>query len=325
MYGKIIGLGSYLPPKIMTNDDLAKIVETNDEWITERTGIKQRHVADGIEDKASTMAIKAALAAIEDAGVDGKDVDLIVCASTTPDLVFPSLACMVQGAIGAPDTCGCFDVNSACPGWLAALNTVTGFIESGNSKLALVIGAEKLTNYVDWEDRGTCILFGDGAGAAVLKSTEDGAPNRFIMKSNVNKGACLHCENMKQPARFEEEGFMKSTNMFMNGREVFKFVATEVPQLVNELAAKCEIDLADVDYFVFHQANQRIIEAAAKRLEIPIEKFPMNIQFTGNTSTASIPMLLSEMKKDGRLKPGMKLVFASFGGGLTWNANYIEY
>ncbi|MBO4242392.1 MAG: ketoacyl-ACP synthase III [Clostridiales bacterium] len=321
--GKIIGLGSYLPPKILTNDDLSKIVDTNDEWITERTGIKRRHIADAVEDKASTMACKAALAAIEDAGISGSEIDLIVAASTTPDVVFPSIACCVQGAVGA-DGCACFDVNSACPGFIAAYNTAQSYIESGNAKTVLVLGAECLTNFVDWEDRGTCILFGDGAGAAVLRA-EEGMKNSFIMKASMNRGACLHCEAMKQPKRVDEEGFLKSTFMYMQGREVFRFVVTEVPALIDELSKKYEFDLGEVDHFVFHQANRRIIEATAKKLGVSLEKFPMNIQDTGNTSSASIPILLTQMKKEGKLKKGDKIVMSSFGGGLTWGANYFEY
>lgn len=322
--GKIIGLGSYLPPKVLSNDDLSKMVETNDEWITERTGIKRRHIADGIEDKSSTMAIKAAKAAVEDAGIDPKDIDLIVAASTSPDVVFPSVAVCVQEALGCTEDVGCFDVNSACPGWIAAFNTVQGFIESGNSKLALVIGTETLSNYVDWNDRGTCILFGDGAGAAVLRA-EEGKKNELIMRSSGKRGVCLHCENRKQPKRYDEEDFEQSTFFYMAGRDVFRFAITEVPKLIQDLAAKYNFSLDEVDYFILHQANARIIESTAKKLGIDIAKFPMTLQETGNTSSASIPSLLSTMKKDGRLKKGMKLVLASFGGGLTWDANYIEY
>ena len=322
--GKIIGLGSYFPPKVLTNDDLSQMVETNDEWITERTGIKSRHIADGVEDKSSTMAVKAALAAVEDAGIDPKDIDLIVAASTTPDLVFPSIAVCVQEALGCSEDVGCFDVNSACPGWIAAFNTAQGFIESGNSRLALVVGTETLSNYVDWSDRGTCILFGDGAGAAVLRA-EEGQKNMMIMRSSGKRGACLHCENRKQPNRYDEVGFEQSTYFYMAGREVFRFAITEVPKIIKDLSAKYDFNLDDVDYFILHQANARIIEATAKKLNIDIEKFPMTLQETGNTSSASIPALLSAMKKDGRLKKGMKLVLASFGGGLTWDANYIEY
>ena len=322
--GKIIGLGSYLPPKLLTNDDLSKMVETNDEWITERTGIKQRHIADGIEDKSSTMAIKAAKAAAEDAGIDPKDIDLIVAASTTPDLLFPTMATSVQEALGCTEDVGCFDVNSACPGWIAAFNTVQGFIESGNSKLALVVGTETLSNFVDWTDRGTCILFGDGAGAAVLRA-EEGKKNEMIMRSSGKRGVCLHCENRKQPKRYDEEDFEQSTYFYMAGRDVFRFAITEVPRIIRDLSSKYGFSLDEVDYFILHQANARIIEATSKKLGIDISKFPMTLQETGNTSSASIPSLLSVMKKDGRLKKGMKLVLASFGGGLTWDANYIEY
>ncbi len=322
--GKIIGLGSYLPPKLLTNDDLSKMVETNDEWITERTGIKQRHIADGIEDKSSTMAIKAAKAAVEDAGIDPKDIDLIVAASTTPDLLFPTMATSVQEALGCTEDVGCFDVNSACPGWIAAFNTVQGFIESGNSKLALVVGTETLSNFVDWTDRGTCILFGDGAGAAVLRA-EEGKKNEMIMRSSGKRGVCLHCENRKQPKRYDEEDFEQSTYFYMAGRDVFRFAITEVPRIIRDLSSKYGFSLDEVDYFILHQANARIIEATSKKLGIDISKFPMTLQETGNTSSASIPSLLSVMKKDGRLKKGMKLVLASFGGGLTWDANYIEY
>lgn len=325
--GKIVGLGSYLPPKIMTNDDLAKIVETNDEWITERTGIKRRHIADAIEDKPSTMACKAALEAIKDAGIDPSEIDLIVAASTTSDVVFPSIACYVQGAVGASEDVACFDVNSACPGFIAAYNTAQGFIESGNSKCALVLGAECLTNFVDWEDRGTCILFGDGAGCAVLKATEvdESEKNKFIMRSSVMRGDCLHCEASKQPKRYEEEGFLKSTNMYMAGREVFRFVVTEIPKLVEDLSNKYGFDVNEVDHFVFHQANLRIIEATAKKLQVPMEKFPLTIADTGNISSASIPVLLTQMKKEGKLKKGDKIIMSSFGGGLTWGANYFIF
>lgn len=322
--GKIIGLGSYFPTNVVTNDDLANVVETNDAWIQERTGIKQRNIADGVNEKTSTMAVKAALEAVKDAGIDPKDIDLIVTASTSPDMIFPSLSTTIQDAIGATEECGCFDVNSACPGWLAAFNTVQGFIESGNSKLALVVGAECLSNVTDWTDRGTCILFGDGAGAAVLRA-EEGKRNEFIMRSSGKRGECLIMESAKQPRRLEEEGFEKKTVIYMAGRDVFRFAVTEVPKLIKDLSEKYSFDLADVDYFILHQANARIIEATAKKLEISLDKFPMTIEKTGNTSSASIPALLTEMKKNGQLKKGMKLVFASFGGGLTWNANYIEY
>lgn len=325
MTGRIIGLGSYIPKKVVTNDDFAKILDTSDEWITERTGIKERHIADHITEKPSTMAVEAAKKAIEDAGIDPKDIDLIVTACTTPDLVIPSMSCVVQEAIGASENCGCFDVNSACPGFVAAFNTVQSFIESGNSKVALCIGSECNSNFANYEDRGTCILFGDGAGAAVLKADEDAKRNEFIMRSSGARGGCLHCEAARQPDRWEEEGFKTATSFYMQGREVFKFAVTEVPQIIKDLSEKYSFDLEEIDYFILHQANARIIEATAKKLGISRDKFPMNIMNYGNISSASIPILLWEMKQDGRLKPGMKLVLASFGAGLTWDANYIVY
>ncbi len=324
MTGRIIGLGSFLPEKILTNDDLAQFVETNDEWIRERTGITQRHISDPVNEKTSIMACKAAVMAVKDAGIDPHDIDLIVTASTTPDLVFPSLSCTVQEAVGATEECGCFDVNSACPGWVAAFNAAESFIESGNAGLVLVVGAECPSNFLDWTDRGICILFGDGAGAAVLKAS-DGKRNEFIMRTSCIRGRCLRCENARQPYRRDEEGFEKATTFNMNGREVFRFAVTEVPKIITDLSAKYNFSLDDVDMFVLHQANARIIEATSKKLKIPIEKFPMNIQYTGNTSSASIPILMKELKDSGRLKSGMKLVMASFGAGLTWDANYIEF
>ena len=227
--------------------------------------------------------------------------------------------------MGVTENCGCFDVVCACPGFIVAFNTVQGFIESGNSKLALVIGTECNSNFANYEDRGTCILFGDGAGAAVLKA-EDIKRNEFIMRSSGYRSDCLRCEAARQPDRWEEEGFKTATAFYMQGREVFKFAVSEVPQIIKDLAEKYSFDLEnDVDYFILHQANARIIEATAKKLGIDRAKFPMNIMNYGNVSSASIPMLLAEMKQDGRLKPGMKLVLASFGAGLTWDANYIVY
>ena len=324
MTGRIIGLGSYIPKKVVTNDDFAKILDTSDEWITERTGIKERHIADHVTEKPSTMAVEAARKAVEDAGIDPKDIDLIVTASTASDSVIPALSCIVQRELGVSENCGCFDVVCACPGFIVAYNTVQSFIETGNSKLALVIGTECNSNFANFEDRGTCILFGDGAGAAVLKA-EDIKRNEFIMRSSGYRGDCLTCQAARQPDRWEEEGFKELTSFAMQGREVFKFAVTEVPLIIKDLAEKYNFSLDEIDYFILHQANARISEATAKKLGVSRDKFPMNIMNYGNISSASIPILLWEMKKDGRLKPGMKLVLASFGAGLTWDANYIVY
>ena len=321
--GKIIGLGSYLPPKTLTNDDLAKIVDTNDEWITERTGIKSRRVSDGIEDTSSAMASKAAKAALDDAGIDASDLDMIVVACTTPDKLFPAMSFYVQKAIGA-DGCTCFDVNSACPGFVTAYNIAQNFIENGVVKTALVIGSETLTNIVDYTDRGTCILFGDGAGAMVLRAGE-GRKNAAILKSSTTSMECLYCETMKQPKKLSDPAFEKETYLHMNGRDVFRFVVSTLPASMQELLDREGVSAEEVDHYVFHQANKRIIEATAKKLNVPIEKFPMNIEETGNTSSASIPILLTKMKKEGVLKKGDKVMMASFGAGLNWGVNYFEY
>ena len=324
MIGKIIGIGAYLPEKVLTNDDMAKIVETNDEWITERTGIKQRHIANGVDETTTYMASEAAKRAIEDAGIDPNEIELIIVASTSPDMAFPSLACNVQAAIGI-DGCACFDMNSACPGWITAYNTAQSFIEAGHIKTALVVGAECLSNFMDWEDRGTCILFGDGAGATILQADGNNDTNMYLLKGSGKRGGCLFAQTRKQPKKYDDPNFEKSTFINMDGKEVFKFAVSEVPAIINELAQKYDIDLNEVDHFILHQANKRIIEAAAKKLGMPIEKFPMNIQDTGNTSSASIPILLRKMKDEGTLVHGQKIIMSSFGGGLTWGANYLIY
>ena len=324
MIGKIIGLGSYLPEKVVSNDDLSRIVDTSDEWIVERTGIHNRHISDHKVETTSYMAGVAAVRAVQDAGIDADTIDLIVAASTTPDALFPTVACSVQKAVGASESCGCFDVNSACPGWIAAFLTAQSFIEAGRAKRALVVGAETLSNFVDWTDRGTCILFGDGAGCAVLEACE-GSPVESIMRSSCVRGDCLYCASMKQPDRLDDEDFIKSTYFQMDGRDVFRFAVTEVPKIIKDVLKKADVSSSDIDWFILHQANARIIEATAKKLKMDLSKFPMSLQDTGNTSSASIPSLMNLMKKDGRLVKGQKIVIASFGAGLTWDAAYFEY
>ncbi|SCW58554.1 3-oxoacyl-[acyl-carrier-protein] synthase-3 [Ruminococcaceae bacterium YRB3002] len=324
MTGRITGLGSYLPEKILTNDDLAKMVDTSDEWIMERTGISTRHISDHIKELPSYMGGEAAKRALEDAGVDASEIDLIVVSCSSPDKMFPSMACYVQKAIGN-DGCACFDVSSACPGWITAFNTAQCFIESGNARKALVVGTECLSNYVDWTDRSTCILFGDGAGAAVLEADDSMPRNQFIMHATSNKAECLVCEARMQPDRWEEEGFFKNTFFQMAGRDVFRFAVTEVPKVITELSEKCELNLDDIDWFILHQANARIIETIAKRLGQDISKFPMTVYDTGNISTASMPALMDRMKREGKLKKGQKIILSSFGAGLTWAASYIEF
>jgi len=322
-FGRVIGVGSYLPKNILTNDDLAKIVETNDQWITERTGIKTRHISDPEVDTTESMAIAAAKAAVKDAGIDPLEIGLVIVACTTPNVLFPALSTSVQAAVDA-DNAMCFDMNAACPGFLTAFVTAQNYIKAGTVDCALVVGAENLTNYVNFEDRGTCILFGDGAGAVVLRSEKDQQYDA-IMRAAGKRGECMHCESVMQKGREMTEDFRKATYINMDGQTVFKFAVTEVPKVIEDLLGRTGTDADDIDYFILHQANRRIIESVAKRLKQPIEKFPMNIEKTGNTSSASIPILLDEMKKQGLLGQGnKKIVVSSFGAGLLWGAFQTE-
>lgn len=315
MIGNLIGTGSYIPPKAMDNNDIAKFVETNDEWIRERTGVVRRHIIE--EDTTVTMASKAAQKALEDAGVAPEEIDLIIVSTISSNVILPCAACEVQKEIQAVNAT-CFDLNAACTGFIFAYNTAQGYIASGMIQTALVIGAESLSNLVDWSDRGTCILFGDGAGAAVLKASEGDLP-QVVMHSDGAKGQSLTCESRHQKGAGEMNTYMQ-----MDGQGVFKFAVRQVPKVIDELVEKLNISKDDVDYFVLHQANKRIVESVAKRLGQEIEKFPMNLQEYGNTSSASIPILLDEMKEKGMLKPGTKIIMAGFGAGLSWGASYME-
>ena len=292
MVGRICGTGAYAPPVFASNEDLENVVDTSDTWIRERTGIARRHIA--VEDTAVTMAVKAARQALANGKIDPEAVELILV--STKQL----------GAVQAV----CFDLNAACAGFLYAYNTAQAYIRSGMYKTVLVIGTEQLSKLVDWTDRNTCILFGDGAGAVVLTGEENGRYN-MTAHSDGRKGEALTCRT---------DGKIK-----MDGREVFRFAVKSVPECIRELLEREQLLAEDIDYFVLHQANRRIVEAVAKRLNVPLERFPMNLEEYGNTSSASIPILLHEMKQKGILKPGMKLVFAGFGAGLSWGASLTEW
>lgn len=307
MIGRICGTGSYVPSNYLDNNDLAKIVDTNDEWIRERTGIVKRHIVE--DDTTVTMAVKAAKKALESSGVNPEEIDLIILSTISSNVLLPCTACEVQKEIGAVNAT-CFDLNAACTGFLFAYNTAQAYIASGVYKTALIIGAETLSKITDWTDRGTCILFGDGSGAAVLKA-EEGEMVSTVTHSAGQKGEALLCETGEK--------------MQMDGQAVFKFAVKSVPQCVGELLEKNNLNIEEIDYFVLHQANKRIVEAVAKRLKTGIEKFPMNLQEYGNTSSASIPILLDEMNRKGLLKRGQKIVMAGFGAGLSWGASLIEW
>jgi 3-oxoacyl-[acyl-carrier-protein] synthase-3 len=318
---KILGLGSALPKKVVTNDDLAKVMDTSDEWIRSRTGIEQRHIA--VEETTTSLAIEAAKAAINEAKISVGDIDLIVAGTVSPDYLFPTLACEVQAAIGAKRATA-FDLSAGCSGFLFALATADAYFATGRFKKALVIGAEVLSKMVDWSDRSTCVLFGDGAGAAVV-SAEGSQLLSMVQGSDGPGGAALKCDNRPVNNLYRQMGAKSYSFTEMNGQEVYKFAVRTVPLAISEALEQAKLPADEVDYFILHQANLRIIESVAKRLRQPIEKFPTNLQQCGNISAASVPVLLDKVKNEGLIKPGDKLVLAGFGAGLTWGACVIEW
>ena len=317
---KIVGTGSFLPERVAANDDLAKIVDTSDEWISSRTGIRERRISIG--DTTTDMAVKAAMAALEDAGMGAEQLDMIITATLSADHATPSTACLVQGAIGAKKAV-CFDLNAACSGFLYSLATAQAYMKAGMAEHILVIGVETLSKLLDWNDRSTCVLFGDGAGAAIVSKDED-RNVQIVMGSDGSKGNVLTCGAQKLHNCYYD-GDKTIDTVSMDGQEVFKFAVKTVPKCVKEVLKQADQKVEDIDCFLLHQANMRIIELVAKRLKVPMEKFPMNLMHCGNTSSASIPILLDEVNKKGDLKPGDKIVLCGFGGGLTWGAIYLEW
>jgi 3-oxoacyl-[acyl-carrier-protein] synthase III len=319
-YAHITGWGISVPDKVLTNDDLAKIVDTNDEWIQSRTGISERHIA-APEESTASLAAEAALEALKVADLNPLDVDLIIVSTSSPEHIFPATASLVQDQIGAAKA-GAFDLSAACTGFILALNMAAQAIKTGSIENALVIGAETLSRITDYEDRNTCILFGDGAGAFVLQaSDEPGGVLSAVMRSDGSGGdlLSLNAGGSKMPATAETvaagEHFIK-----MNGREVFRFATRVMAQATREAVEKSGLELEDIDLIVPHQANKRIIDSAARGLKLPMEKFAVNVERYGNTSTASIPLATVEAIQDGRLNPGDEVVFVGFGAGLTWGS-----
>lgn len=321
MAARIIGTGSYVPENIVTNDQMATIVETSDEWISSRTGIQERRISTG--ETASDLAIQAAKAAIDNAGIDPLEIDLIIVATMSANTGLPNTACMVEDAIGAQNAV-CFDLNAACTGFVYGLNTVAAYLESGLSKMALLVGAEMLSSMLDWNDRSTCVLFGDGAGAVIVKKSIRHGFLGTVASSDASRKNALTCQG-----RILSNPFYKTENidlyMHMDGQEVFRFAVTKVPECISKLMNRTRTRMKDVKYFVLHQANKRIITSVAKRLKLEEEKFPLNVNYFGNTSAASIPILLDELNRQEKLKKGDKLVFCGFGAGLTWAATLVEW
>ncbi|WP_010650019.1 beta-ketoacyl-ACP synthase III [Oceanobacillus massiliensis] len=301
----ILGTGHYLPTRVVTNKDMEKIVDTNDEWIRTRTGIEERRLAEDDID-TSDMAYHASLGALEEANVDAADIDLILVATVTPDTPFPSVSCMLQDRIGATKAAA-MDISAACSGFMYALTTAKQFIETGAYKKILIVGAEKLSKITNWEDRGTCVLLGDGAGAAVVGEVSEGKGIlSFELGANGAGGKELYQNEERQ--------------LVMNGREVYKFAVRQMPQSTVNVIEEIGYSKEDVDYLVPHQANIRIMEAARQRLGISEDKMATTIKKYGNNSSASIPMALSESVKEGKIKDNDLIVLVGFGGGLTWGA-----
>lgn len=319
MVGKIYGTGSYVPEHVMDNDDLAKIVDTNDEWIRERTGIGRRHVIE--EETTSYMAGQAAARAVEQSGIDPAEIDLILVATSSSEVIYPCAACEVQKAVGAVHAAG-YDLNAACTGFVLAFNTAQAYISAGLYRTILVVGAESMSNMVDWTDRSTCILFGDGAGAVILRA-EEGNPVYMAAHSDGVKGEAL--TQLSRHRRGWEKEEEKESYIHMDGQAVFKFAVRKVPEIIEEVLVQTDVKLEEIDYFILHQANRRIIEAVAKRLKTDISKFPMNLEEYANTSAATVPILLDEMNRRGMFRRGQKIILSGFGAGLTWAACLFEW
>jgi 3-oxoacyl-[acyl-carrier-protein] synthase-3 len=316
MRSVVTGVGGYLPDRIVTNDDLAAFVDTSDEWIRERTGIHQRHKA-ADDQPTSDLAVAAARRALEAAGRKPEDVDLIVVATTTPDLTFPATAAIVQRKLGCPVGVA-FDVQAVCSGFVYALSVADGFVARGRAGCALVIGAETMTRLMDWTDRGTCVLFGDGAGAVVLEpqAGEGATSDRGLL------GFALRADGTKQDLLFVDGGVSTGQigHLRMQGNQVFRHAVVNISEAIHAAAADAGIAVANVDWFIPHQANQRILEGVAKRVGIDDKKVISTVSQHANTSAASIPLALYQGIQDGRVKPGQLLLLEAMGGGLTWGA-----
>ncbi|PJK13843.1 3-oxoacyl-ACP synthase [Lysobacteraceae bacterium NML07-0707] len=323
IYSRIAGTGSALPRQVVSNHDLAGRMETSDEWIATRTGIRQRHVAAEGE-TTLTLAREAALQAMQAAGVGADDIDLVVLGTTTPNLIFPSTACLLQAELGIASGCPAFDVNAACSGFIYALSIADKFIRTGDVKTALVVGAETLTRMLDWEDRSTAVLFGDGAGAVVLKADSDTG----IISTH------LHADGSKKELLWNpvgvSEGFKPEENnagvrVLMTGNEVFKHAVKALDAVVEETLEANHLSRGDIDWLIPHQANLRIIEATAKRLEMPMDKVIVTVDKHGNTSSGSVPLALDTAVRSGKVERGQLLLLEAFGGGFTWGSVLLRY
>ncbi|MPZ98270.1 MAG: beta-ketoacyl-ACP synthase III [Dehalococcoidia bacterium] len=320
---RITGTGRYLPERILTNQDLERMVETSDQWIRERTGIRERRIAADHE-TSSSMGAEAARAALASAELDPREVDLVIAGTCTPDGMFPAVASRIQYAIGAPHAAA-FDVNSACNGFLSAISTATQFIGTGAAQHAVVLGTETMSRILDWSDRTTCVLFGDGAGAVVLEAAQPGEPGRVeapLLRSDGSQASLLYATGPCTPG---QAGIEAEARLVMDGRAVFRSAVNAMADICSDAIAAAGLTVDDIALCVPHQANERILAATAKQLGLPMERVFMNLDRYGNTSSATIPIALSEASDEGRLQPGDRVLLTAFGGGLSWGAMVLEW
>lgn len=319
MYSKIIGTGSYLPAKVLTNFDLEKIVDTSHDWIVSRSGIVERHIAADNE-LTSDLALQASLQAIQAAGISAEQIDLVIVATTTPDQIFPSTACILQDKLGIRNHCAAFDMQAVCGGFVYAMNTADLYIRSGQARTALVVGAEVLSRILDWNDRTTCVLFGDGAGAVVLQASETPGIVASKLHADGSYRGMLKAEGNISNGLVQGDPFIK-----MEGQAVFKFAVKVLSSVVEEVLEENQLQGSDIDWLVPHQANIRIMEATAKKLGLSMDNVIVTVATHGNTSAASIPLALDTAVRDGRIKAGQNILLEAVGGGFTWGAVLIRW
>lgn len=321
MRSRICGTGSALPQHKVTNDDLSKRMDTSDEWIRSRTGIVSRHLA--VEETLTSLAAQAAKQALKEADVEPNELDLILSATLSADKLLPSLSCELQRELSAVNAAA-FDINAACSGFLFALQTADAYIQCGRYRNILVVGGEILSRVMDWEDRSTCVLFGDGAGAAVVCADALHGILESVQGSDGARGDALCCENRKNnnPYVTNDVGL---SYVSMNGQEVYKFAVRTVPEAIRTVVGRAGLSMEEIDLFVLHQANRRILESVSKRLGVPMEKFPTNLEHCGNISAGSVPILLDFVNRQGRIKKGDRIVLAGFGAGLSWGATVLTW
>ena len=316
IYSRIAGTGGYLPPTVLTNDELAKRIDTSDAWIRERTGIRQRHIADKSQ-ASSDLALEASRRALESAGMSAERIDLIVVATSTPDFVFPSTACLLQAKLGVKG-CAAFDVQAVCSGFVYGLATADNFIRAGTHKSALVVGAEVFSRILDWSDRGTCVLFGDGAGAVVLTASPRPGVHASILHADGSQAGLLSV-----PGNVCGGGIVGSPFLQMQGGQVFKVAVKVLDEVAREVMAAAGMTLDHIDWLIPHQANIRILEATAKRLGLPRERLVVTVDHHANTSAASVPLALDEYVRAGKIRAGHKVLMQGVGGGFTWGASLV--